>query len=636
MMTPDHNHDAGHSHAAGGRLDENARGILQRGIETLLQMTDGLEFRPLPSEKFPFPLASVAHAAPPRAAAVRAEVQAHMLSDPVRTLEGVLALLELYECNQSDMAEHFLEDMPFVGACFSSKRQNGWIAAMGDGDRAAVQSAIDERWRFGYFPGPRRPTGIYILLSMLARYAFVYGPVALGDSHELGHFVEELCPGVIVCCGELSDLELTLSLTAMKMGVPAVVPGDYPFALGRTIRADTPAEVAEAVVGFANIRRLLDTPELPRLPDYCDPANAGEEIDPAVTWGHTPESFLLVTKGKVDQPGFSVAGSPASAIGVTVTIDAKPMDAFDTDYIEQAIAPKLAFMPGVGVSFDGDGFAVHQAAGTDLDPRLIGEVLLGAVGKDFPKLAGAAKVEVVFDAEKLAQLAPAVRAEKLARRRLIDSATEETVDWFIGCTGCSPFAPDHVCIITPQRLTQCGRPIGLLKTNALYSYDDMSNIHHSKLQAGVNSFVVIDKGRCLDAVRGEWSGADAHIERMTQGRTKRVHLHCLDEFPHTGCGCFRLILFKTAHPRAGVGVMDRGYGGVCADGRAWKDLYYELAGKQTPGVTGAGPEYLLSPKFLQAHGGWGRVVWVSPRVAEFMGDKLPAGVEVGQEPDAQA
>ncbi len=637
MTTSDHDRgDASHSHGAGGRLDGKARGILQRGIEAMLQMTDGLEFTPLPSEKFPLPLASVGWARPPTAADVRTEVRAHMVADPIRTLEGVLALLELYECNQSDAGEHFLADMPFVATCFSSKRANGWIAAMGDGDRAAIQSAIDERWQFSYFPGPRRQTGIYTLLSMLARYAYVYGPVAAGDSHELGHFVEDLAPGVIVCCGELSDLELTLSLAAMKMGVPAVVGGDYPFALGRTIRADSPQDVAEAVVGFANIRRLLDTPDIPQLPDYCDPASAGEQIDPAVTWGGSADSFLIVAKGAVAQPGVNVIGSPGSAIGVTITIDAQPMDAFDRDHIEQAIAGKLAYMPGVAVSFDDDGFAIHQAAGTDLPPERIGEVLLAAVGRDFPKLAEKVRVDVVFDADKLPELAHAAGIEKKLRRRQIDGATEESVDWFIGCTGCSPFAPDHVCIITPDRLTQCGRPLGLLKTSALYSYDDMSNIHHSKLQAGVNSFTVINKGRCLDAIRGEWSGADAHIERMTQGRTKRVHLHCLDELPHTGCGCFQLILFKTVKPHVGVGVMDRGYGGACADGRAWKDLYYELAGKQTPGVTGAGPSYLRSPKFLQAHGGWGGVVWVSPRVAELMGDDLPANIDVGQEPDAQA
>ena len=79
--------------------------------------------------------------------------------------------------------------------------------------------------------------------------------------------------------------------------------------------------------------------------------------------------------------------------------------------------------------------------------------------------------------------------------------------------------------------------------------------------------------------------------------------------------------------------MARGFCGLSPDGRAWKDLYYQLAGKQSPGMTGAGLQYLLSQRFLQAHGGWEGVIWVSAKVAEFMGDRLPSAVEVGRQPD---
>jgi len=54
-----------------------------------------------------------------------------------------------------------------------------------------------------------------------------------------------------------------------------------------------------------------------------------------------------------------------------------------------------------------------------------------------------------------------------------------------------------------------------------------------------------------------------------------------------------------------------------------------LAGKQTPGVAGGAPGYLKSEKFLAAHGGWESVVWVSPKIAESMGEDLPEGVTVG-------
>jgi acetyl-CoA decarbonylase/synthase complex subunit beta len=251
------------------------------------------------------------------------------------------------------------------------------------------------------------------------------------------------------------------------------------------------------------------------------------------------------------------------------------------------------------------------------------------VGKSFPKLKDNVFVEVIFDPKRLRTLASGVQLEKKSRAAEIGNSTEEDIDWFIGCTGCSPFAPDHVCIVTPQRPPQCGRPLGMLKTGALYSYDDMTNIHHGHLQQGVNSFVIIDKGTCLGPQRGEWSGVNAHVVRMTRGRTRRVFLHSLDGCPHTGCGCFQMILFGTDKPRPGIGVMERGYAGRAPDGRQWKDLHYQLAGKQAPGLTGAAVAYLKSPKFLLADGGWASVVWVSPKVKALMGDCLPASVDVG-------
>ena len=161
----------------------------------------------------------------------------------------------------------------------------------------------------------------------------------------------------------------------------------------------------------------------------------------------------------------------------------------------------------------------------------------------------------------------------------------------------------------------------------------MSNIHHRVLHSGINSFGICDKGEVLDPVAGEWAGVNEAASRLTGGRTTRIQLHSLDTAPHTGCSCFRLIMFKTDEPRPGIGIMHRGYKGQAPDGRTWSDLHYALTGKQTPGMAGGSPAYLASPKFLAAHDGWQSVVWVSPQIAAFAGDRLPPDAEVG--PDVQ-
>lgn len=628
-MSGDHIH-AGYSHGAGIRLEPEAAAVLERGLRQLVQMTAGMEFRPLRSEKYPLPLCQAVYATPVRAETARKDVEARCATDPVSVLEHALVLLELHESNRPEMADLILEDMPFIGTCFNSKRCSGWIAAAGSADRAELEKALNARWQFRFYHGRPGATGPYVLLNMLARYAFIYGRIADGDFHALGHFVEDFCPGVLVYRGAMSDLESTLVLASMKMGVPAVVPAAYPFTLGCGVRAESPAEIAEAVVGFRNVRRLLVTPEIPPWPAYCDSRHAGEKFESKRTWGDSAESFYLVRKGDVPQPGVEVLGQPAGPLGILVTLQGEPLDAFDRRYIERAILLALNQMAGVRV-VPKDGREVLQFASEEAcDPRRLGEVLCVAVRREFPKLQRV-RVQIVFDPERLARIAPDARREKEAREKEIATATEENVPEFYGCVGCSPFAPDHMCVLTPQRPPQCGRPYEMIKTGALYGYDDMSNIHHSHLHREINSFGVARKGTCVDPVAGEWEGLNRMISERTHGRTTRVQLHSIDSVPHTGCGCFRMIMFKTDQPKPGIGIMEAGYKGRAPDGRRWADLHYALGGKQTPGMAGASLAYLLSPKFLQAHGGWKAVVWVGPKIAQAAGAALPAGVMVGPE-----
>jgi acetyl-CoA decarbonylase/synthase complex subunit beta len=144
----------------------------------------------------------------------------------------------------------------------------------------------------------------------------------------------------------------------------------------------------------------------------------------------------------------------------------------------------------------------------------------------------------------------------------------------------------------------------------------------------MNSFTLSPKREPIDETTGEWSGINDAMWRLTGGRTRRVQLHALGDAPHTGCGCFRLIMFTTDQPRSGVAIMDRSYKDTAPDGRTWADLHYALGGKQAPGIAGASAGYLRSDKFLKAHGGWDSVVWVSPGIAEMMTDDLPQDVPV--------
>jgi hypothetical protein len=627
-----HSHD-GHTHGAGVRLESAAHGILVRGIRELIEMTRGMEFQPVVSERYPNPLATMAYPRVPDPEQVVSEITARLEEAPVSVLERALVLLELYECNQPGSEEFILDDKSQLDHVFSSKRCNGWISIIGDTDHEKLEAAINAQWQFRFIPGRTRRTNVYALLNRLTRYAYTYGRIPFGDGHRLSHFVEDHTPGLIICSGAMDDLELTLSLAAMKMGVPAIVPTDYPFPLGTHARTDDPAAMQEAVVAFPNIRRLLDMPEIPKLPSYCDPANREEKFVAATRWGDTPESFYLLQKGAVDETGWTIDGTPGKsrAMGILIVVDAEPMDAFDCKFFERGTRgayQALNQLKGVRAILAPGALMLEIAAGVELDPDRVGETLVAELRRERPIL-DKIRVEIIFNRKRLEKMAPDIRARIEARDREIAQTTEETAANFSACVGCSPFAPDHVCILTPERPPQCGQSYERFKTGALYSYDEMSNIHHSWLHRGINSFQVVEKGECLDPVRGEWSGVNEAVTRLSKGRTTRIQLHCIDDFPTTGCGCFGFIAFKLNAPGTGIGLMDAGYEGQCPDGRSWLDLKYALGGKQCPGMAGFGAGYLRSPKFIQAHGGWDAVVWVSPKIAAIMGEDLPQGMVIG-------
>jgi acetyl-CoA decarbonylase/synthase complex subunit beta len=60
-------------------------------------------------------------------------------------------------------------------------------------------------------------------------------------------------------------------------------------------------------------------------------------------------------------------------------------------------------------------------------------------------------------------------------------------------------------------------------------------------------------------------------------------------------------------------------------------------GKQSEGFCGVAIEYLRSPKFLQADGGWERMVWMPAAIKERVASSIPDAVKalIATENDAQ-
>jgi len=191
--------------------------------------------------------------------------------------------------------------------------------------------------------------------------------------------------------------------------------------------------------------------------------------------------------------------------------------------------------------------------------------------------------------------------------------SDEDVDVFYGCVMCQSFAPSHVCVVTPDRTALCGA-INWFDCRAAAKMDPDGPIFE------------VTKGEVLDDVKGEYRDVNAMVSEKSQGVTDRVYLHSVFEYPHTSCGCFEAVAFYIPE-LDGIGIVDRDFRGETPLGIPFSAMAGQCSGgKQVEGFTGLSMEYMRSPKFLQADGGYERVIWLPKEIKDSLTDFIPEDV----------
>jgi acetyl-CoA decarbonylase/synthase complex subunit beta len=234
------------------------------------------------------------------------------------------------------------------------------------------------------------------------------------------------------------------------------------------------------------------------------------------------------------------------------------------------------------------------------------------------------KIQITFitDPEKIKEMSKQAMEVYEARDAKARGMKDDEVDTFYGCTLCQSFAPTHMCVITPQRYSNCGS-ISWFDGRASAQVDPKGPVF------------AIKKGELLDAEKGEFSGINEVIKQKTLGAVDKVWMYTGFGYPHTSCGCFEAMAFYIPEVE-GYGIVDRGFKGVTVNGLPFSTLADSGAGgRQVDGFHGISIEYMRSPKFMAADGGWDRVVWMPASVKERIKDFMPKEVVVATENEAK-
>jgi acetyl-CoA synthase len=251
--------------------------------------------------------------------------------------------------------------------------------------------------------------------------------------------------------------------------------------------------------------------------------------------------------------------------------------------------------------------------------RHLGVILATKMKEEFGNIISRVQVRIVSDGAEVKRLLPEAQAAYERRDARLAGLTDEAVDTFYSCLMCQSFAPDHICVITPERLGLCG---------AINWLDARTG--KEIVPSGPNQ--PIPKGACIDAQKGSWEGVNEAVVTLTRGKLQKFNAYSLMEDPMTSCGCFEVIVAMTADMQAVIAV-NREYSGMTPVGMKFSTLAGSIGGgKQTPGFIGIGRKYLTSRKFISAEGGFLRIAWMPKELKEAMRKELEArAAELGHE-----
>ncbi|MDR0198544.1 MAG: CO dehydrogenase/CO-methylating acetyl-CoA synthase complex subunit beta [Methanomassiliicoccaceae archaeon] len=460
-------------------------------------------------------------------------------------------------------------------------------------------------------------------LNFAVRAAYSFGSVGEGERDRLRSYLMKRPKIVVLHMGPLTRLDAAFAFAALLHSAVVVTDRDVPDISGALRTCREHLDMVQVGIEERGITVKLEPIDLPVA---YGPAFEGETVRKPNTYieagGTKSESFELLTignenieDGKItvigrDIDGFEKGGTVP--LGIIVNIYGKDIQQDLEPVIERNIHHFLNYAEGVWHAGQRDSNWIRisdHAKESGFGLEHIGKILVHKIKEQFGKVVTRISVAMVTDPAEVSARHKDAKKVYDARDERMKGLTDDSVDVFYTCTMCQSFAPDHVCIVAPERLGLCGA-INWLDAKA--SNELSPN--------GPNA--PIAKGRTVSAAKGEWEGTNDIVRTQSHGNVERMCMYSLMDYPMTSCGCFEVIVAMTVDMQAVV-LVDRDHTGMTPVGMKFSTLAGSIGGgRQTPGFMGIGRRYIASKKFMSAEGGLARVAWMPKRLKEALADDI--------------
>ena len=523
--------------------------------------------------------------------------------------------------------------------CFLSGNVNG---------RSIIDQLTEEGVELGYDTytvpfGTDTISAIYAL-GFAVRSALTFGGLKGGQGRDILLYNRERVFAFVLALGEVDDLKYAAAAGAINFGFPTIADTVIPEIL------PTGVTKYEHVVSmpFNEIEGKNDLERAERLVQKCIEVRGVKvkvaDIPVPVPYGSAFEGEVVrktdmrvefggkysrcfeylmmapldqIVDGKVEivGPGFDQIESQGHMdMGITIQVAGRQMQQDFEPVLERQIHYFINGASGIQHIGQRDIAWIrisNAAADKGFNLEHFGKILHGRFKTDFGAIVDKVQVTIYTDPDKVHEWLEKARDAYDFRNKRLADLTDDKVEEFYSCTLCQSFAPNHVCVVSPERLGLCGA-YNWLDCKASFSINPTGPNQPIKL------------GKLIDPQKGYWSGTNDYAKVGSHGVVNDVSMYSIMENPMTACGCFECIVMLIPEGN-GVMVVNREDTSMTPAGMTFSTLAgIAGGGLQTPGVMGVGKFYLISPKFISADGGFKRVIWMSSILKETMAEELKA------------
>jgi len=494
-----------------------------------------------------------------------------------------------------------------------------------------IEAGVQIGWNTRLVPFSPDISGAVFALGFANRAGMAFGGIKPGDYKRMLAYNKNRIFAFVNALGEVNAEWAANAAGAINWGFPTLADTDIPEILptgvctyehvvANVLHEEMPARSIE-------VRGLkVAITEIP-VPVSYGPAFEGERIrkddlylecgggrTPCVEWT-TIASMDQVEDGKVEVIGKDITDVKEGArlpLAVVVEVAGRKMQEDYEPILERQIHHLVNYAQGVmhigqrdiawyriGKSAVEKGFTLEH----------IGKLLHAKYHQDFGAIFDKCQVKIYTDEAKVKEISEKARSVYGTRDARIEGMTDETTDIYYSCTLCQSFAPNHVCVISPERTGLCGA----------YNWMDCKASHEIN-PTGPNQ--PIEKGETLDEKFGNWKGVNDFVFKASRQAVSSYNFYSIVYDPMTTCGCCECVAALLPMCN-GIMTVNREYSDMTPCGMKFTTLAGTIGGGQvTPGFVGHSKYNICQRKFIAGDGGLQRVVWMPKMLKEEIKERL--------------